>query len=440
RMARPVDPQRGVVEGRGNVGLAHAGDPRLRQLRSRRGNANGGGGHGKGLIFLLALGFVVLFAGFMVIGPAAAGFAYGLAESNPQTLRWPFVADIVRSRIADDLDTAAGTDPAEVRFRVESGATAGEVADALVDQGLIKNRLALEYLLITEDAAKHLEAGTHTLRQTMTPQEILARLQDAPERTVAIALREGLRLEQIAAYLTTLEGNGLEMNVREFYTLASKPSDELRSEYEFLSHLPKGRSLEGFLGPGTFEVYTDITPEELVRLLLEQWETDIGSKALPLIQAADKDVYETLALASIVEKEATLNEERPRIAGVYQNRVDAGMLLNADPTVFYAWDTVQLRERQFAAWRDYAFWTPIGRPLAEVEVPQQLRGFQTYVRTGMIPAPICTPTLGSIRAAIEPDTDDGYLYFVAIHDGSNRHAFAKTLEEHNANRAKYGYT
>jgi UPF0755 protein len=265
---------------------------------------------------------------------------------------------------------------------------------------------------------------------------VVDRLAEPPEQTVSIALREGLRLEQITAYLQTL---GLDMNVADFYNLVTTPPASLRKDYPFLSTLPAGRSLEGYLGSGTFEVYTDVTPEKLVRMLLDQWKKQVG--AAPLAEAAEQGraFYSVLALASIVEREATLAQEKPLIAGVYRRRLDRGMLLQSDPTVFYGYDTTQLQQLALTDWPTYAFWTPPGKPLKQIDLTGDLNGYQTYRHAGLIPGPICTPTVESIRAALDPDTSNGYLYFVAIPNGGGAHAFAKTYEEHLANLKKYGY-
>jgi UPF0755 protein len=134
-----------------------------------------------------------------------------------------------------------------------------------------------------------------------------------------------------------------------------------------------------------------------------------------------------------------VDSERPLIAGVYANRLARGMLLNADPTVFYANDTMQLRQLPFDQWPGYAFGVPIKTPLASFQVSPDLAGYQTYQHVGMIPGPICSPTLASIEAALHPDTATGYLYFVAKNDGSTTHAFARTYAQHLANLRKYGY-
>jgi UPF0755 protein len=153
--------------------------------------------------------------------------------------------------------------------------------------------------------------------------------------------------------------------------------------------------------------------------------------------------YQVLTLASLVEKEAVLEEEKPLIAGVYQNRLDGKnkhLLLEADPTVIYANDTVELGKIPFEDWKTYTF----GKPpedvsLRDVQLPPELEAYNTYRNGGLPPGPLATPTLSSIDAALEPDTQDGYLFFVAKNDGSRGHAFAKTLAEHEQNLKTYGY-
>ena len=134
-----------------------------------------------------------------------------------------------------------------------------------------------------------------------------------------------------------------------------------------------------------------------------------------------------------------LPEERPLIAGVYQNRLTRKMVLNADPSLLYAHDMLQLKAMPIADWTSYAFWSPWGARFDQVQFPAELAGYQTYTHGGLMPSPICTPTAASIDAALKPDTKAGYLYFVAKNDGSHTHAFARTYAEHQANLRKYGY-
>ncbi|MGC8634568.1 MAG: endolytic transglycosylase MltG [Candidatus Limnocylindrales bacterium] len=390
---------------------------------------------GGALGILAAAALLLWLLTSLAVGPAVNRLVLSLAESNPSLLRMSPVADIVRHQLGNDLSDPAGTNPTVVHFTVPLGATAVDVAQDLARAGLVKDPFAITYLAITEGVSGTIEAGAYDLSQTMTPQAILARLQLAPVKTVSVQLREGLRIEQITAYLETLP---LKMDVHAFYDLAMHPTAALLAEYPFLSVLPAGHSLEGFLGAGTFDVYADVTPDQLVRDLLDLWQTDVGMGPLQEAQKEGKDFYQVLALASLVEQEARVDSERPLIAGVYANRLARGMPLDADPTVIYGWDTVQLRKLPFAKWQDYVFWNALANP-GGVTLPKDLKGFQTYAGPGMIPWPICTPSPASIQAALHPDTATGYLYFVARTDGSHTHAFSKTYAEQLANMRKYGY-
>jgi UPF0755 protein len=437
-MAKRDDPQRGTVSG-----LKASGRTRPTMRTGTRYSHANGRGHGRPLVFTLVLAAVVLlgiiaFAG-PVLGGVATGWARGLAEGNPDALHLPFVRDAMRNDLEKAIREPSGTDTTPVEFEVETGATVAEVGDRLVEEDLISDRLAYEYLVIETDFGEKLQAGTYTLNQTMTPETIVETLSEpaVARQTVTVALREGLRLEQIVGYLQTLT---LQTDIEEFYDLAQHPTAELREEFPFLSTLPEGRSLEGYLGSGTFEVYEDTTAEDLVRMLLEQWGRQVPQELIDAAEAQDRNFYEVLTLASVVEREAGVPEEAPLIAGVYVNRVMAldPPLMNADPTVFYAYDTAQLRELPLEEWPNYAFWTIPDAPLSELQVPEDLQGYQTYQTRGMIPGPICTPTRTSIEGALEPDTDSGYFYFLLIPD-SREHVFAKTLDEHNANKREYGY-
>jgi UPF0755 protein len=284
------------------------------------------------------------------------------------------------------------------------------------------------------------------LRKNMTPDALVSALLAPPAVPyIELDLRTGLRLEQITAKLQTLP---LEMDVQAFYELAKKPPKELLNDYPWLQRVlkdaPDGASLEGFLWPGTYRILPDTTPEELVRKMLDGFIAAVGEAKMRVPADRGLSFYGVLSLASIVEREAVLDDERPLIAGVYQNRLDGipgikNKILNADPTVFYAWDTMKLAELGFDQWRTWTFWKPPGVPLAQIQVPDALIGYQTYIHPGLIPGPIVTPTVASIDAALHPDTSDKYIYFLAIPDGGGKHVFATTKKEHDANRKKYGY-
>ena len=439
--ARPYDPD------------AYATESIPEYSQPPRRNRGGGGSGGSGLVGLLkflvftfVLAAIVVAVALTALRPIVDGFVLSVAQDNPAALQMPFVRDIVRENLGSALTTPASSDRSQVEFLVEPGDTARTIASRLEQQGLIGDQRAFVFIATDRKLAGTLQQGTFVLRKNLTPDQLVSALLSPPlVKYVDIALRTGLRLEQVTAKLQTL--GDLEMDPQDFYDLATSPPTALLADYPWLEKIrddaPKGASLEGFLWPATYRVLPETTPEELIRLMLDKFVANVGAR-LDVPGKRGLNFYEVIALASIVEREAVRDEERPLIAGVYQNRIDgiAGVktrLLNADPTVFYAIDTMKLQALPFGAWQRYAFWTPPGVALAGVKVPQALQGFQTYQTAGLIPAPIATPSLLSIDAALEPDTTDKYVYFLAIPEGDGAHAFAKTIAEHDANRKKYGY-
>jgi peptidoglycan lytic transglycosylase G len=427
--------------------------------RRRNGNGNGNDGGGgfrvpgilKFLVFAGVLGTIVLIALLTVFRPLArAGVADWAWDNQWAITRLPFVADLVREDLGPSLTAKAGGDSTETVFTVESGDTITTLAPRLLQGGYVASERAFLFEGLTTGLNQKLSAGTFLLRGNMTPQEVADALVTAKIeiQTMDLTFREGLRIEQMTALLQTKESG---VDPQEFYDLATHPPAALIDEFDWLKEiLPEGASLEGFLYPDTYEIVTAANggsvavtdADALIRLLLNRFHEVVGDARMNVPEERGLDFYEIVTLASIVEHEAILGEERAKIAGVYQNRLDGlkgiAKILNADPTVTYAADTMALEDLPFDEWKDYFFWKVPPSPLADFKVDKDLEGYQTYQVGGLIPGPISTPSLASIDAALEPDTKAGYLYFVAIPD-SEEHAFAKTLEEHNENLHKYGY-
>lgn len=429
-------------------------EPQARATRSASAAAryaarNGNGGHHvlRFLAFALVLAALVLGGLALVLRPVLSRSITDWAAENSTALHLPFVPDIVRSELGASLTDPAAADPATVKFTVQLGESPAGLAARLQQAGLLGDQRAFVFLTITRDVAGEFQAGTYFLRANMTPDQLLTALTEPPpDPTIQIGIREGLRLEQITALLQKMKAapsdpsKPLTMDVAAFRQLAEHPTAILLADYPWLK-LPKGASLEGFLAPATYTVLPDITPEQLIRKMLDHFAESVHPDQLKVPSSHGLDLYQAVTLASIVELEARVDQERALIAGVYQNRLDKGRppLLNADPTVIYANDTVQLRALPLDQWPTYSFWEIPKAAMADVQVPPDLVGYQTYQHTGPIPGPICTPKLASIQAALAPDTAAGYLYFVAKGDGSETHAFARTWEEFQALLKKYGY-
>lgn len=424
---------------------------------SRRGYGNGGGRRGRGgsgvwglvkfLVFTLLLAGVVLVVALTALRPLVNSMVLSWAADNPAALSIDVVADIVKEDLGDRLTRPASSDPAQVEFVVQDGDTAATIGARLEDEGLLLDQRAFVFIATQRELTGDLQQGTFLLRRNMSPDEVVTALLAPPSVPyVDIALRTGLRLEQITAKLQTLDT--LEMDPREFYELATDPPAALIADYPWLGRAladaPEGASLEGFLWPATYRVLPDTTPDELVRKMLDGFIAAVGEERLAVPADRGLSFFEVLTLASIVEREAVLDEERPLIAGVYQNRLDKlpgvkNGLLNADPTVIFAVDTVMLAEMEFDGWQQYVFWTVPETPMAEVVLPEELAGYNSYTVPLLPPGPIATPTVRSIDAALQPNTEDKFIYFLAIPDGGGAHVFAKTKKEHDANREQYGY-
>jgi UPF0755 protein len=414
-----------------------------------RGGRGGRGGHGiigflKFLVFALVLAVFVLAVALTTLRPMISSTIMNIAEDNPGALQFPFVKSIVEENLGAALTTPASTDPTQVQFQVQPGDTAKSIAQRLEDQGILADSRTFVFYAIDRNLATSLQQGTFVLRKNMTPDQLVTALL-APGQTpyVDIALRTGLRLEQITAKLETIQG--LTMDPQAFYDLVHNPPAELIDSYPWLKTIladaPDGASLEGFLWPATYRVAPDTTPEELVRLMLDKFASNVGSQRLAVPASRGLSFYQVLTMASIVEKEAQADADKPLIAGVYQNRLDPKKWprqeLESDPTIFYLHDTLQLSSMPVDQWKSYLFWAPIDGGLTDSGIPAAIDAYNTYTHAGLPPGPIATPTLTSIDAALAPNTKDGYLYFLAKGDGSGTTAFAKTYKEHQANIKKY---
>ena len=417
-----------------------------------RGGRGGGGGGGAGsgligllkfLIFAIVLSVVVLAVALTALRPAVSSAIMAIADDNPAALRLPFVEDVVRENLGAALTTPASTDPSQIEFLVEAGDTARSIGARLEAEGLLSDSRAFVFISTDRALTGALQQGTFVLRKNMTPDQLVSALLAPPEvKFVDIGLRTGLRMEQVVAKLETLP---LQMDVSDFYDIVSSPPAALVADYPWLKTIladaPKGASLEGFLWPATYRVLPDTTPEELVRLMLDKFAKNVGPERMAVAKDRGLDFYEILVLASIVEREAQLPEEKPLIAGVYANRLDPKKwpigLLQSDPTILYIHDSLELAKIPLKDWTKYIFWAPIKGGLTDAALPAELVAYNSYKSQGLPPGPISTPTLTSIDAALEPQTEDGYLFFLAKGDGTGTTAFAKTLKEHEANVKKY---
>ena len=389
---------------------------------------------------LLALGAIVLA---LILGrvaaPALIGDALVSASlRSPALLSLPLLGDIVVDRLGDRISAPAGSDTTLVTVEIAAGSSSSEIAAQLYEAGLIGDETGFIVAVSRAGLEGGLQAGLFQVAASMTPSEIAVTLtQPYREPAIAVQLRAGLRLEQIVAQIGTLD---LPFTQRELFDLLRTPPAEIIADYDWLD-LPTGSTLEGRLGTGTFNVPVSATAERFVRMLLDRFAEEIPAELRG--SAPDgRSFHEVLTMASIVEREAALDEERPRMAGVYAYRLQQGIGLFADPTIIWVADSAALRNLKLEKWQTYEFWTFPEQPyvgLVPPRVPKDLVPWNTFVRGGLPPTPICSPSRASVEAALAPDTSRKEMYFVLIPGTNGRHDFSQTLAEHEAKARKYGW-
>lgn len=294
----------------------------------------------------------------------------------------------------------------DVSFTIESGSSLVRIADVLEKNEVIKSATSFRiYCKLFSDSSKF-KAGQYTVTRPIEFKEITKILTKGQNQTngVKVTIPEGYVITQVA---TLLESKKLG-NKAEFLELAKNG----KFDYEFLNFdvAPSIKyKLEGFMYPDTYFFDEDATSEEIIKILLDTFKDKVWGKLKSASTEKGLDYYELLTLASIVEKEAVVDNERAKIAGVFYNRLDIDMSLQSCATVQYA-----LNREKFSK--------TVTFEETRLESP-----YNTYKYPGLPPGPICNPGIKSIEGVLKPDTNK-YLFFVAKGDGS--HYFSLTYEEH----------
>ncbi len=372
-------------------------------------------------------GRILLFlAALAVILGVAAGIVYFFVQQIRASALQPgtqvdlsslerTVLGIYLNLRRDDIETPPPGDGASVAVSVLPGENAATIAARLERLGIIGDAELFRLLLRYWGLDQNLEAGDYSLRDNMPMSEVVLQLRHGRLLARTVTIREGLRAEEMAHYLAS-EGW---VDQEQFIGLVRDDA----FHYDFLRDRPASApaTLEGFLFPDTYEFSVSISATLLIDTMLKNFDRRVTIEMRQ--QALDNGLtlFEALTIASIVEREAVVAEERPVIASVYLNRLRRGIYLEADPTVQYG------KGYDVASGR----WWPqlTAGDLRTVDSP-----FNTYIHPGLPPGPICSPGLASIQAVLQPAQTD-YLFFVAKGDGS--HAFAETFEEHLENQARY---
>jgi UPF0755 protein len=281
------------------------------------------------------------------------------------------------------------------------GTTTGEMATVLATKGVVQDR----WLFLAARAVKrgsNLQAGEYRFEKPASPFDVQGRIARGDIYYMELLIPEGFNMFDIAVAvekLGTIKASGF---------LAAARNPALIRDLD-----PKAESLEGYLFPNKYRIYRHTTAQQLCRQMTNEFRAQwlaIGSK---------EDVHRTVTLASLVEREAKLPEERPKVSSVFHNRLKIGMKLDCDPTTVYA----ALLENRY---RGVIHRSDLDNP----------NPYNTYQHAGLPPGPIANPGLRSLKATLAPD-DTPYLFFVAKADGSGGHSFSESLRQHEAAVAQY---
>lgn len=358
------------------------------------------------LIVLLLLGIVL--AVVLAKIPADAATLYGqsagtLSFLNKLSLSINLLAH--RGDLLNPLDPAA--EP--VRFQIVNGESASTISRHMQEAGLIPNAAAWVDYLVYSGLDVRLQAGAYRLSAALSPVGIAQYMQDPRSHEIRFAILPGWRLEEIAA---SLPSSGLAITPEEFLAL-SRNADVSSLDGRLPAGLP---SLEGYLLPGEYAVIRGTTTPELLQEVLGSFFEIVTPDLTQAYGNQGLNLEQAVILASMVEREAILDEEMPLIASVFLNRLAAGMRLESDPTVQYA---LGYNTAGASWWK-----VPLdGNDLAVDSL------YNTYLYGGLPPAPICNPGPEALQAIAHPEDTD-YYFFRAACDGSGRHNFSKTYEEH----------
>jgi UPF0755 protein len=364
-------------------------------------------------IFLTLAGVLVcllsLAGGWLFIRvPALATQTFGPASEN-LSLSQRLYLSVLLLRDQDQLMAPVDSGGSELAFRVALGESPVTIAQQLQAAGLIRNAAVFRNYLVYAGLDTTIQAGEYRLSPRMSPFQIAHALQDATPAQVAFNILPGWRAEEVAAALPT---SGLNITPQDFLEVIKAHPKGI----DFPENLPSQATLEGFLFPDSYTLPRDLSADQLVVLFIQNFEAHLDNNLRQGFKRQGLNVYQAVTLASIVQREAIVEDEMPMIASVFLNRLSAGLQLDSDPTVQYA---MGYNETQKTWWTN-----PLSLDDLQINSP-----YNTYQVQGLPPGPIANPGLNALQAVAFP-AQTPYYYFRAACDHSGRHVFSETFAEH----------
>jgi UPF0755 protein len=351
---------------------------------------------------LLAVGWLVIRV------PAQAVQTFGPASEKLSFSQQIYLSVLL---LRDQERLMAPVDPngSEINFRVALGESPVSIAQQLQVAGLVQDAAVFRNYLVYAGLDTTLQAGDYTLSPRMSPYQIAHALQDATPAQVTFNILPGWRAEEIAAALPT---SGLNITPQDFLEALKTRSEESG----FPQGFPPQATLEGFLFPDSYKLARDLTANQLVSVLLHNFEAHLDNNMRQGFERQGLNEFQAVTLASIVQREAIVEDEMPMIASVFFNRLSTGLRLDSDPTVQYA---IGYNKSQDTWWTN-----PLSLEDLKINSP-----YNTYQVQGLPPGPIANPGLNALQAVAFP-AQTPYYYFRAACDHSGRHVFSETFTEH----------
>ncbi len=301
------------------------------------------------------------------------------------------------------------TSEGDTAIAIQCDQPLNQVISNLADNGIIPDAALFRKMLIYTGADQRILPGKYLIPAGSTMLDVANLLQDLHSSLIDFSILSGWRIEEIAQALPT---SGLSISMDDFLQKVNQPvTDPDLFDPGMISH-------EGYLMPGLYTLRRDTTVDELIGGFISRFKLSVTKDMRDAYSTQGLSTYQAVILASIIQREAVLDEEKPLIASVFLNRLKNNMQLQTDPTVQYALG--------FSA--DYGWWkSPLS--FQDLEI---ISAYNTYMISGLPPAPISNPDITSLKAVAFPE-ESTYFYFRAACDNSGRHVFSETMEEHSMN-------
>lgn len=375
------------------------------------------------LVILLLVIFLCLISGFLGLSlwqEAELGdiSITGGSSGNLSPVERLYLRNYLSSR-SEDLSRPIGSGDQPLQFDIEPGETADQIASNLSSFGLLDNEYLFRNYLRYYGIDSQLEAGRYSIDPNWTIPELAAALMQAIPQEVPLRFFEGWRMEEMVEFLGRLRPANIDSGAFQGIINRRIPFD--LSAFDFLNSLPPDQSLEGFLFPDTYLVPVDADAALLVTMMLENFDRQVSPGLRQSFGAQGLSLSEAVTLASIIQREAVVADERPLMAGVFLNRIRQGIPLQADPTVQYA---IGYQDDDGTWWK-----SPLTMSDLRNDSP-----YNTYVHEGFPPGPISNPGIEALEAVAYPVETD-YMFFVVDCEAEipGSHIFSNTFEEHLVN-------